>query len=159
MFAKPQSEHEWLQQLVGDWMFEHDCIMPDGSSSKTPGKMNCRTLGGLWLICESSGGEGTEDPWSAIMTIGYDPAQSQYVGTFVGSMMANIWPYHGQLDASGKRLPLNSTGPKMDGTGTANYRDTIEIIDENTWRFTSEMEDGAGGWIKFMEGLHNRCES
>ena len=53
MFAKPQSEHQWLDQLVGEWTFEHECQMPDGSTSNAPGKMTCRSLGGLWLICES----------------------------------------------------------------------------------------------------------
>ena len=156
MFAKPQAEHEWLGQLVGRWTFEHDCQMPGGSKSTTQGRMNCRTLGAMWLICESSGESPDGGAWSSIMTVGFDPAVQQYVGTFVGSMMANIWPYHGVLDATGKRLPLNSEGPAMDGNGTCKYRDTIEIIDAGSWLFLSEFQDADGEWHQFLSGKHRR---
>lgn len=157
MFAKPQAEHDWLEQLVGKWTFEHECQMPDGATSKTRGKMSCRTLGGLWIICESHGEQADGDPWSSIMTIGFDPEQKRYVGTFVGSMMANIWHYQGVVDATGNRLPLNSEGPKFDGSGRGSYRDTIEIIDKDNWLFTSELQDDEGQWVQFMTGPHTRA--
>lgn len=155
MFAKPQSQHQWLEQLIGHWSFEHTCQMPDGSTSKTPGTMTCRSLGGLWLICESSG-QSDEGNWSSIMTIGFDPTKAQYVGTFIGSMMANIWSYHGVLDTTGKRLPLESEGPKFVGTGTCKYHDTIEIIDKDNWLFTSEYQSDDGDWVPFLSGKHWR---
>lgn len=152
MFAKPQSEHRWLEQLAGQWKFEHDCQVPDGSKSTTEGTMACRLLGGLWLICESSGESPGNGAWSSIMTLGFDPNLNQYVGTFIGSMMANIWPYHGKLDSTGKRLPLNSEGPKFDGSGIGKYRDTIEIIDTENWLFTSELQTDGGKWLQFLSG-------
>lgn len=91
------------------------------------------------------------------MTVGFDPSQNQYVGTFIGSMMATIWPYHGVLDSTGKRLPLNSEGPKFDGSGIGKYRDTIEIVDENTWLFISELQADDQTWTQFMCGRHTRC--
>ena len=156
MFASPQQEHKWLEQLVGQWRFAHDCQMPDGSTSTTHGAMSCRSLGGMWLICESSGESPDGAAWSSIMTLGFDPAQHQYVGTFVGSMMANIWPYHGVLDATGRRLPLYSKGPKFDGSGVGTYRDTIEILDFNSWMFLSEFQTDDGKWLQFMSGKHTR---
>ncbi len=157
MFAKPQAEHQWLEQLIGDWKFEHDCQMPDGTTSKTPGSMSCRSLGGLWVICESNGESAEGESWSSIMTLGFDSKQNQYVGTFVGSMMANIWPYQGVVDASGKRLPLDSEGPKFGGSGRCKYRDTIEIIDKDNWLFISELQDDDGQWVRFMTGKHIRA--
>lgn len=156
MFAQPQPQHQWLDQLIGNWDFEHDCQMPDGSKSKTQGTMNCRSLGGLWLICESRGKSADSEEWSSIMTLGFDPVQNQYVGTFVASIMANIWPYHGTLDPNGKRLPLYSKGPKFEGEGLGSYRDTIEIIDDNTWLFLSEQQSDDGQWVQFMAGKHTR---
>jgi hypothetical protein len=155
MFAKPQQEHRWLDQLAGRWKFEHNCEMPDGAKSTASGIMSCRSLGGMWLICESSG-QSPDGDWSSIMTVGFDPVQNQFVGTFVGSMMANIWPYHGVLDTNAKRLPLYSEGPKFDGSGTGKYRDTIEIVDANTWLFTSELQSDEGDWQQFMVGKHTR---
>jgi len=70
------------------------------------------------------------------MTLGFDPGQKRYVGTFIGSMIdSDPGPFRGSLDASGKRLPLWSEGPKFDGSGIGEYRDTIEIIDGDTWQF------------------------
>jgi hypothetical protein len=156
MFDKPQAEHQWLDQLVGQWKFEHDCQMPDGGKSITHGTMTCRSLGGLWLIGESSGQSPDGGAWSSVMTLGFDPALKQYVGTFIGSMMAHLWPYHGTLDATGKRLPLNSEGPKFDGKGMGKYRDTIEIVDPDTWLLVSELQSDDGKWLQFMSGKHTR---
>ena len=157
MFAKPQQEHEWLDQFVGNWKFQHDCQMPDGTKSTAHGGMTCRSLGGMWLICESSG-DSPDGAWSTVMTLGFNPSQNQFVGTFVGSMMANIWPYHGVLDSTGMRLPLYSEGPKFDGNGIGKYRDTIEVIDTETWLFTSELQTDDGAWKQFMVAKHTRCE-
>ncbi|WP_153558838.1 DUF1579 domain-containing protein [Roseimaritima sediminicola] len=155
MYAKPQSQHQWLDQLLGEWDFEHRCKLPDGSEPVTTGQMRCRSLGGLWLIAESDG--KTEDqPWSAIMTLGFDPAKDAFVGTFVASMMANIWHYHGKLDADGKRLPLDSEGPKFDGSGTCRYRDTIEVVDADQWLMSSELLDENDQWQRFMTARHTR---
>ena len=156
MFAQPQKEHHWLSRLVGDWEFEHDCKMPDGTDAKSGGKMVCRMLGELWVICESIGVAPDGNNWSTIMTVGFDPSKNAYVGTFIGSMMANIWHYHGVMDADGVTLPLESEGPKFDGSGIGKYRDTIKIIDENTWLFTSDYQSDDGKWIPFMSGTHRR---
>ncbi|QDV40365.1 hypothetical protein Enr13x_01710 [Stieleria neptunia] len=156
MFAKPQAEHAWLDQLIGDWTFDHDCQMPDGNTSTASGNMTCRSLGGLWLVCESSGDAPDSGPWSSIMTLGFDPVKDQYVGTFVGSMMANLWLYHGILDANQKRLVLETLGPSFDGSGTCNYRDTIEITDGDHWLMTSSLQADDGEWVPFMTGKHTR---
>jgi len=156
MFATPQKEHRWLDQLIGDWEFSHHCKMPDGSQSSSPGKMICRSLAGMWLICESSGESQQGTIWSSIMTLGFDAAKGLYVGTFVGSMMTNIWHYSGVLDATGKVLPLDSQGPKFKGSGVGKYRDTIEIIDKDTWKFCSEFLADDGKWFKFLNATHVR---
>ena len=156
MFAEPQQEHKWLDQLSGHWKVQHDCQMPDGSKMTTLGTMTCRSLGGMWVICEGSFESPDGGAWSSIMTLGFDPAKNQYVGTFIGSMMATIWPYHGVLDASGTRLPLNSEGPKLSGDGTCAYRDIIEIVDADTWLFMSEFQADDGTWVQFMNGKHLR---
>ena len=117
----------------------------------------CRSLQGMWLISEGCGESSEEGPWSSIMTLGYDPALGRYVGTFVGSMMSNVWMYQGKLDASGKRLVLDTTGPSFDGSGPCNYRDAIEPVDADTWLLNSEMQNDDGSWTQFMHGKHSRA--
>ena len=156
MFNQPQAEHRWLEQLVGSWDFSHVCQTPDGADHESHGKMTCRMLGGLWLIAESQGTTPSGEEWSSIMTVGYDPAEGVYIGTFVGSMMAHLWPYRGSLDGSGQRLPLESRGPKFMGEGTCSYRDTLVIVDARQWDMLSEFQDDQGRWQQFMTGRHVR---
>ena len=156
MFAKPGPEHQWLEQLLGEWEFDHECKMPDGSTSTAQGEMHCRSLGGMWVICEGRGISAEEEPWASIMTLGFDTAAGHYVGTFIGTMMSNIWPYEGCLDDPKKKFLLSSRGPNFDGSGTANYRDTIQILDADTWVMTSELQSENGEWTQFMSGKHTR---
>src|SRR5688500_6561104 len=107
MQAKPQKEHQWLNKLVGEWTLESE-IPPasDKPPEKHTGTDSVRSLGGLWVICEGrsqmpGGGEG-----QMIMTLGYDPKKGRYVGTWIGSMMHQLWVYEGSLDAEGRTLTL-----------------------------------------------------
>src|SRR5262245_20529563 len=99
MFSQPQAEHEWLAPLEGDWTVESECVMgPDQPPMKTTGKVQGRTLGGLWILLETEGDNPEGGKWRSVMTVGYDPVAQKYVGSFVGSMMANLWVYEGTLD-------------------------------------------------------------
>lgn len=155
MFVTKQAEHAWLEQFVGSWTFVNECEMGDGKTNQTHGTATCRSLGGAWLLyeCHWEGSEGAGA--TTITTLGYDPAQGKYVGTFVGSMMAYIWNYVGTVE-HGKRLPLYSYGPKFDGTGFCNYRDTFEAVDQDTWLFTGELQGDDGQWVQFMTQKHTR---
>ena len=58
---QPQSEHEWLQQLVGEWTFEAESSMcADRPTIKTTGTECVRSLGGLWTIGEGQGGRSAD---------------------------------------------------------------------------------------------------
>ncbi|TWU66296.1 DUF1579 domain-containing protein [Crateriforma conspicua] len=155
MSQKTSEPHQWLKQLVGHWTFHHECINPDGSKMQVDGRVDCRMLGNLWLVCEYSGGSG-DDQWSSIMALGYDTAKSAYVGSFVASMMDNLWLYQGDRSEAGNAVVLETEGPKFDGSGTCPYRDTIKIIDADCWQMTSEMQDDEGNWICFMNGTQQR---
>ena len=113
MEAKPQAQHRWLDQLVGDWTSESDCDLgPDQPNAKFKGRESVRKLGDLWIVAEGE----TEMPDGGIagrmrLTIGYDPAKGCYVGNWVGTMMANMWVYEGAVDPDGRTLRLNTEGP------------------------------------------------
>lgn len=157
MFAKPQAEHQWLDRLVGEWTYESVCQMaPDQPAQTTTGQMAARSLGGMWLLAESHGVCPENGPWNGLMTLGYDPQNKQFVGSFVASMMSHLWPYAGTLDEAGRVLTLDSEGPKMTGTGTAKYRDSIEIENSDRWVMRSELQDDVGKWHSFMTASYRR---
>jgi hypothetical protein len=162
MFATPQKEHEWLRQLVGDWTYEGECFMgPDQPPMKNTGSESVRSLGGLWTIGEGKGempGSGTS---YSVMTLGYDPVKKKYVGTFIASVMTHLWPYEGEVDATGKVLTLNSEGPSMaeaDSSKMIPYQDVIEIVNEDYRVLRSFIPGPDGAWINFMTMHYKRVK-
>ncbi len=147
---KPKAEHQWLQKLVGEWTYEMEAYMgPDQPKQNFPGVQTFRSLGGLWVIGEFEG-EGHEGGISrSVITLGFDPAKGSFVGSFVSGMMSKLWLYDGKLDATGKRLVLDSEGPAFSGEGLAKYQDTVEVVSDDHWRFRSQIFTD-GKWNEFM---------
>lgn len=159
MESQAQKEHQWLEALVGDWEYEHECSMgPDQPMTKLTGTETVRSLGGLWTIGEGQGEMPGGGMAKVIMTLGYDPQRARYVGTFVGSIMTHLWLYEGTLDASGKVLTLDTQGPDFASGGTkmAKYQDIIELVSKDHRTLTSRMQGEDGKWHVFMTAHYRR---
>lgn len=158
MQAEPQKEHQWLQQLVGEWSYETEAMTgADQPLEKSIGTETVRSLGDFWVLAE---GEG-EMPGCGIartmMTIGYDPQKQRYTGTWIGSMMTYLWQYDGELDSAQNRLTLNSEGPAMSGENKmAQYRDVIELKGDDRRIMTSHVLSDDGNWHHFMTVNYQR---
>ena len=158
MKVELQKEHHWLQKLVGEWDMEAEASMSPGEPpAKTTGTESVRSLGGLWIVAEGEGEMPGGGTGTSVMTLGYDPQKKRYVGTWVGSMMANLWLYDGSLDAGEKVLTLNSEGPGMSGDGTlAKYKDVIELKSDDHRVLTSHVQGEDGSWQPFMTAHYRR---
>lgn len=155
---KPQDEHRWLQQLIGDWAYESECVMgPDKPSETFKGSETVKALGDLWVVGESQGEmPGGGDALMRI-TLGFDPAKGRFVGTWVGSMMPLLWTYDGFLDEERKILTLESEGPSFSGDGTiSKYRDIIEIKSPSERLFYSKVLGPDGTWNQFMTARYSK---
>jgi Protein of unknown function (DUF1579) len=160
MIAEPQKEHQWLQKLVGDWTYESEAAMEPGKPpEKFTGAETVRSLGGVWVLCEGRGEMPGGGMGTTLMTLGYDPQKKHFVGTFVGSMMANLWIYDGSLDAAEKVLTLDSEGPSFTAEGMmAKYRDAIEFISDDRRVLTSNYLGDDGKWHEFMTANYRRAK-
>jgi hypothetical protein len=88
--------------------------------------------------------------------LGYDPWK-KFVGTFVGSMMTNLWVYEGELDASGTMLTLDAEGPSFaDATMTAGHKGTIEMVSPDHRTLSSRFQSEGGTWHHFTTARHRR---
>lgn len=124
MQATPQKEHQWLQQLVGEWTSEADMAMETGQPAETcKGTESVRSLGGLWILAEGQGQMPDGGAATMLLTLGYDPQKGRFVGTWVGSMMTHLWVYDGFLDAAGRVLTLEAEGRTWRGP-RARWRNT-----------------------------------
>jgi hypothetical protein len=158
MHVEPQKEHHWLQKLVGEWTYEHECgAGPDQPPSKAEGTESVRSLGGLWVLCEGQGEMPGGGMATMLMTLGYNPQTKRFVGTWIGSMMTHLWVYDGSLDASGKVLTLNAEGPSWTEEGQmAQYKDVIEFKSDDHRILTSHLLGADGKWQQFMEAHYRR---
>ncbi|MCC6145134.1 MAG: DUF1579 domain-containing protein [Candidatus Hydrogenedentes bacterium] len=156
----PQKEHEWLQQLVGEWTSEGEAYPPGMDEPiKFTGSETTKSIGGFWTISEGrSNMPGMPGEMVGVLTLGYDPAAKHYVGTWVDSMGSHMWTYEGTMDESGKKLTLDTTGPcPMKGGAMTPFREVIEITGENEKTFASYMEgDKAGEWVKIVSFKYTR---
>ena len=149
--VQPQKEHQWLQKLVGEWTYEIETMMGSEPNEKSTGTETVRSLGGIWVLAEGQGEMSGCGPATTLMTLGYDPQQQSYVGTWIGSMMTYLWQYKGELDADETVLTLNSDGPVMTGEAKiGKYKDVIEFKSDDHRVLTSHMLRDDGQWQHFM---------
>ncbi|QDU94904.1 DUF1579 domain-containing protein [Lignipirellula cremea] len=157
MHAEPLPEHQWLNRLVGSWRSEASAQMgPNEPPIKLEGTESFRSVGGVWFIGEGTGQMPGGDPTQTIMSLGYDGRQGRYVGTFLGSMMHEIWIYVGSLDAARQKLVLDTTGPNFEQDGMAQYQDIIEFISDDHRTLSSQILDKEGVWQPFMTAHYYR---
>lgn len=160
MNPEPRREHQWLQQLLGEWTYETDAgSNPEQPESMATGSERGRSIGGLWVQLEGTGQmPGGSGPATSIMTLGFDPATKRFVGSWIGSMMTHQWVYDGELDASRNVLTLTSEGPSMtDSSRLALYRDTIELQGRDARTLTASVQGEDGSWRSFMTVRYRRA--
>jgi len=158
MGTKPIQEHQWLQKLVGEWRIETEMTMgPDGPTQKLEGRESVKSLGGLWAFGERTTMMPDGTAMIQYSTLGYDVSFKEYRGCMFFSMSSHLWKYVGELSADGNVMTLNCVGPSMTKDGeTANYRDVIEILDDDHHTLTSYGQDDNGEWQKFVKASYTR---
>jgi hypothetical protein len=155
--AAPEKEHEWLSQMKGEWETDAEAMLEPGKPPmKCQGTASGRMVGGLWMVIESKMAV-SDPPMTGIMTLGYDPSQKKFLGTWIDSMTAHLWKYEGSLDEAGKVLTLEAEGPNPMSPGKLmKYRDAIEDKGPDHKILTSSMQMPDGKWVKFMTMNYRR---
>jgi hypothetical protein len=147
---KPQKEHAWLEQFVGEWETEASVTMGPGQEPmKMKGTEAGRKLGGFWVVVEGKG-DAFGMPFASLLTLGYDTEKKKYVGTWVDSMQNTMWKYEGSLDATGKILTLDTEGPNPMTGKLGKFKDVTEFKSKDERIFTSSIQGDDGKWTTFL---------
>ncbi|MEM6570630.1 MAG: DUF1579 domain-containing protein [Planctomycetota bacterium] len=157
---QPQlDEHRWLQQLVGDWELTIEASMAPGAPTTTwHSTESTRALGEFWIVTEGNADFGGQ-AFQSLQTVGYDPKQDAFVGSWIDTIQAMMWTYEGSLDESGRVLTLAADGPGMtDPSKTSKYEDRIELVGPDHKRLTSAVQGDDGEWITFMTAEAKRVK-
>lgn len=146
--APPLKEHQWLQQLEGNWTTDTEALMEPGKPPmKFNGTESTRSLGGYWTMSELKG-DVMGQAIMGIMTLGYDAKKGKYIGTWVCSADSTMFTYEGTV--AGNTLTLETEGPNPMTGKLAKMRDVIEVKSKNHKILTSHIQGDDGKWTKFM---------
>lgn len=150
--AKPQTEHAFLEKLVGTWDVTAASMGTDEKWTE-----NVRSLNGIWFVAEGSGNLPGGQPASTVLTLGFDPARGKYIGSWIGTMMNHMWVYEGEVSEDGTTLNLYTTGPDFAEPGKiGEYREQIIFKDADHRIFNSSARQPDGTWKQFMEVQYTR---
>lgn len=157
MKTEPHQEHRWLQKLVGEWTYESEIDAGNGGTpSKVEGSEIVRPVGELWVVGEGEGEMPDGEHADTVLTLGYDPENGSFVGTWIGSMMTHLWIYRGELDSAGRVLTLEAEGPDMQVEGKSRlYRDVIELVSDDR-RILRALVQNEGDWDEMMSVHYRR---
>lgn len=158
MGTKPVPEHAWLQKLVGEWRVESEMWMgPDEPMQTSSGTESVISMGGLWALGEGKAQMPNGLPMEYRSGMGYDVSFRAYKAFWIASVSSHLWKYDCELSEDGRTMTMNCVGPDMVNDGqTANYRDVIEILDENHRTLTSYGQGPDGEWQQFMKASYTR---
>lgn len=150
-FPKPTEQHEWLQQLAGQWEYEATMHMPGQEPVKSKGTESVRSVGGFWIVGENRG-DFMGQPFTGLLTLGFDAEQDEFTGTWVDSVCGHLWKYEGTLDKDTNTLTLLTEGPcPMQGGKPIKMRETLQLKNPEQKVFMSEMQGEDGSWTKTMQ--------
>jgi hypothetical protein len=146
----PTKEHQWLQQLAGEWETDAEAALGPGQTLKCTGTESARSIGGFWIVNQvTSNVMGTA--MHAVLTLGYDDQKKKYIGTWVDSTSNRMWRYEGSVDAAGKVLTLEADGPNpLEPGKTCKFRDVTELKSADRKVLTSSMQTADGKWVSFL---------
>lgn len=148
---KPQKEHEWLHNLVGEWKTRSTVNMgPEEAPMECEGTEKGAMFGGFWVVVKGES-ETMGTTVETQLTLGYDPAKGKYVGTWIDTVNNYLWNYTGTLDENGKTLTLLTEGqcPMTPGK-TRQFKEVITLWGDNEKIFTSFMQMDDGTWQEIV---------
>lgn len=153
--------HVWLAQLVGDWRYEVEMTgEPGQQQQKFHARETVRSVGGLWVVGEAEGDTPEGGKAQMVITLGYDPQQNHFCGTFIASMAPNLWLYSGELDKARRVLTLNTEGPDMtDPAKIVKYQDIIELVNADERIMRSQALGDDGKWHPVMTAKYTRISA
>lgn len=148
----------FLERLAGEWSVVSEAVLGPGQEPvRTESREVARLLGGTWLVAESTGAAPGGRPVTSILTLGYDPVEERFIGTWISSMQTHLWSYTGTLDDSGTALTLDTEGPILgDPARTAKYREVIEIEGADHKVVRSMILGPDGEWFEFARAEYRR---
>jgi Protein of unknown function (DUF1579) len=153
-------EHKLLHKDVGTWDATMK-IWPQAGAEPIESKgteTNELLQGGMWLVSRFKG-EIFGMPFSGMGTVGYDPIDKKYVGTWVDSISPHLTIMKGEYDAATKTMNTIAEGRDFETGQVTQSKHITRFVDENTRTFEIHAKEEGGKERKVMEIQYKRRAS
>jgi hypothetical protein len=132
---KPGPQHDFLKQDVGTWDATVEMFTAPGAKPEVAkGTETVSMVGPFWQVSQFKS-QLMGQPFSGLGTLGYDPTEKKFLGTWVDSMTPGLSRVEGTYDPEKKTLTGTMDARDMNGNA-AKFRETTEWKDPNTRVFT-----------------------
>jgi Protein of unknown function (DUF1579) len=149
--------HKLLQKDVGTWDATIKIWPQEGAEPmESKGTEKNELLpGGMWLITRFEG-EVIGMPFTGVGTVGYDPVEKKYVGTWVDSISPHLTTLKGDYDEAKKTFTAVAEGRDFQTGEITKSKHISKYTDENTRSFEIHAKEKDGKERKVMEIQYKR---
>ena len=149
--------HKLLHKDVGTWDATMKIwLQEDGQPLESKGTETNELLpGGMWIISRYEG-DFAGMPFKGVGTIGYDPVEKKYVGTWVDSISPHLTILKGEYDAETKTFTSIAEGRDFESGEVMQSRHVSRYLDDNTRTFEMHAKGRGGNERKIMEITYKR---
>jgi hypothetical protein len=153
-------EHKFLHKDVGTWdatmkMFPAEGAEPIESKGSETNEL---FDGGMWLVSRFQG-DILGMPFTGMGTIGYDPIDKKYVGTWIDSISPHLTLIKGEYDAATKTLTSVAEVRDFRTGQVTQSKHITRYIDDNTRIFEIHAKEGGEKERKVLEIHYKRRAS
>jgi hypothetical protein len=149
--------HKLLHKDVGTWDATMKIWMQeDGEPLESKGSETNELLpGGMWLISRYNG-DFAGMPFTGVGTVGYDPVEKKYIGTWVDTISPHLTILKGDYDPETKTMTTTAEGRDFESGEVMQSRHVSRYLDDNTRTFEMHAKDRGGKERKIMEIAYKR---
>jgi hypothetical protein len=150
-------QHKFLHKDVGTWDATMKIFPMEGAEPMESKATETNELlpGGMWLVSRFKG-EIFGMPFSGMGTVGYDPIEKKYVGTWVDSISPHLTVMKGEYDAAKKTMTSVAEGRDFATGETTTSKHITRYIDDDTRTFEIHAKEEGGRERKVMEIQYKR---
>lgn len=142
--ARPQKEHELLQQLAGNWKAEFALSMPGAPPMQSEARVESELLGKLWIATRYDDPQMVGGAFSGAELFGYDPDKEKYVSAWVDNQSASMTLQEGTYDPATRTLAMSGASKDPITGRESSSRSTIVWSDDDR-RVQTMFAPGPGG--------------
>jgi hypothetical protein len=154
--SRPGAEHRWLDSLVGSWTVDLHWLGAGQAETRTSGTSENRwILGGRFLLCESTAGEGPSRV-DATTIYGFDNREKRFFSLAMHNLATSYLETSGSFDSVAQSFLLSGK-ERNEVTGSVIvYRELLKIEGPDRYVLGVYLDVPGRAPLKVLEAVYTR---